>query len=112
MKLSELHFDASQKENQWIIMCQKINLAAILIFPAVYIYYRQPNPVGAFIAVCSYSITFLKLFSYMHINYRCRQALIQKKTGMTRRIVLCLYLDLFRFSCEIPDVIRSSCLSE
>jgi len=61
-------------------------MISILIFPAAYIYYRQPNPVGAFIAVCLYSIVFLKLFSYLHINYHCRQALIEKKNGL--KIVL------------------------
>jgi len=70
----------SKLKNKWMFL-QYLNLILILIFPAVYIYYRQPNPVGAFIAVYLYSIVFFKLFSYLHINYRCRQALIEKKNG-------------------------------
>jgi diacylglycerol O-acyltransferase-1 len=61
------------------ILFQILNLSLILIFPAVYIYYRQPNPAGAFVAVWLYSITFLKLVSYSHINYRCRYGLLEKK---------------------------------
>jgi diacylglycerol O-acyltransferase-1 len=74
LKLSSI----SKQQTKWIFI-QFFNLFTILIFPAAYIYYRQLNPVGAFIAVCLYSIVFLKLFSYLHINYRCRQALIEKK---------------------------------
>ncbi|UJR36309.1 hypothetical protein I4U23_029036 [Adineta vaga] len=58
---------------------QIINLSSILIFPALYINHCQPNPAGAFVAVCLYSIVFLKLVSYTHINYRCRQDLFEKK---------------------------------
>jgi diacylglycerol O-acyltransferase 1 len=65
--------------NTYLILLQCLNLSFILIFPAVYIYYRQPNPAGAFIAVCIYSIVFLKLVSYSHINYRCREEISEKK---------------------------------
>jgi diacylglycerol O-acyltransferase-1 len=58
---------------------QIINLSLLLIFPPLYIHNRQPNPAGAFIAVCLYSMVFLKLVSYSHINYRCRQNLLEKK---------------------------------
>ncbi|CAF4437355.1 unnamed protein product [Rotaria sp. Silwood2] len=67
----------------WIFF-QFVNLIAILIFPAAYIYYRQPNPVGAFIAIGLYTIIFFKLFSYLHINYQCRQALFGKKKDSRR----------------------------
>ncbi len=62
-----------------LILFQILNLSCLLIFPAIYIYHRQPNPAGAFIAVCLYSIVFLKLVSYSHINYRCRYELLEKK---------------------------------
>ncbi|CAF1190651.1 unnamed protein product [Adineta steineri] len=78
LKLSHTLILNSKAKNKWICL-QFLNFITILIFPAAYVYYRQPNPVGAFIAVCIYSIVFLKLFSYVHINHRCRQALIEKK---------------------------------
>jgi len=58
---------------------QIVNLSLLLIFPVLYIYHRQPNPAGAFVAVWLYAIVFLKLVSYSHINYRCRQNLLEKK---------------------------------
>jgi len=76
---------------------QYLNLISILIFPATYIYYRQPNPVGAFIAVCLYSIVCLKLFSYLHINYRCRQDLIEKKNGFKNLLFFPILKINFRF---------------
>ncbi|CAF0815008.1 unnamed protein product [Rotaria sp. Silwood1] len=62
-----------------LILFQILNLCLILIFPVIYIYHRQPNSAGAFIAVCLYSIVFLKLVSYTHINYQCRIGLLNKK---------------------------------
>jgi len=76
LKLSNSH---SKIKTKWMYF-QFFNHITLLIFPVVYIYYRKPNPVGAFIAVCIYSIVFLKLFSYLHINYRYRQVVIEKKT--------------------------------
>lgn len=61
------------------LLFQIINLSSILIFPVIYIYYRQPNSAGAFIAVCLYSIVFLKLVSYTHVNHQCRICLLHKK---------------------------------
>ncbi|CAF1616178.1 unnamed protein product, partial [Adineta ricciae] len=69
---------------------QMINLSSILIFPALYINHCQPNPAGAFIAVCSYSIVFLKLVSYTHVNYRCRQDLFEKKHDGIKQIKDCV----------------------
>ena len=62
-----------------LIVLQMFNLGLLLIFPAFYIHYRQPNAAGAFIAVALYSIVFLKLVSYSHINYRCRYGLVSEK---------------------------------
>jgi len=78
--LLELKLSKPQISTNFWTLLQFINLAAILIFPAVYIYIRKPNPVGAFIAVCFYSIVFLKLLSYLHMNYLYRQELLMKKT--------------------------------
>jgi diacylglycerol O-acyltransferase-1 len=83
---------------------QFLNLITILIFPAVYIYYRQPNPVGAFIAVCFYAVVFLKLFSYLHINYRYRQALIEKKNGYNYFRLILIINFLFLDSNENSNV--------
>jgi len=74
----EIQLSQNAKETQFII-CQICNLSFLLIFPALYINDRQPNPAGAFLAVCLYSIVFLKLVSYSHINYRCRQNFLVKK---------------------------------
>jgi diacylglycerol O-acyltransferase-1 len=71
-----------------LIIFQILNLSLILIFPALYIYYYQPNPAGAFIAVCSYSIVFLKLVSYSHINYRCRYGLYEKKLEIKHPVII------------------------
>lgn len=67
----EIQLSQNAKETH-LILCQIFNLSWLLIFPAIYINDRQPNPAGAFLAVCLYSIVFLKLVSYTHINYRCR----------------------------------------
>jgi diacylglycerol O-acyltransferase-1 len=81
-----------------------LNLSAILIFPVAYIYYRKPNPVGAFIAVCLYSIVFLKLFSYLHINYECRQELIKKKNGEKNYLFFSIRISFFVDSHENSNV--------
>jgi diacylglycerol O-acyltransferase-1 len=71
-----------------LILFQIFNLSLLLIFPALYIYHRQPNPAGAFIAVGLYSIVFLKLVSYSHINYRCRHGLLEKKLEKKDSIII------------------------
>ncbi|CAF1589739.1 unnamed protein product [Rotaria sp. Silwood1] len=83
LRLSKIHLLKS-KIKTTLIFFQFINLFTILIFPAAYIYYREPNPVGAFIAICLYTIVFLKIFSYLHINYQCRQTLLEKKHDSRR----------------------------
>ncbi|CAF1095654.1 unnamed protein product [Rotaria magnacalcarata] len=70
------------------IFFEIINVSLILIFPVIYIHHRQPNAVGAFVAVCLYSIVFLKLVSYTHINYRCRLVLLRKKHDETNSVVI------------------------
>lgn len=65
-------------EKTSFIYLQILNLSLLLIFPAIYINQHQPNPAGAFLAVALYSIVFLKLVSYSHINYRYRHALKDK----------------------------------
>lgn len=70
------------------IFLQIINLALILIYPVIYIHDRQPNPAGAFIAVCLYSVVFLKLVSYTHVNYRCRINLFKKKHDENNNITI------------------------
>ncbi|XP_077982831.1 diacylglycerol O-acyltransferase 1-like [Glandiceps talaboti] len=47
--------------------------ATTLIFPAVVVYTKRPNPVGAAITLGIYSILFLKLISYAMVNKWCRQ---------------------------------------
>ena len=79
LKLNPVGKKVSSRENHFWTACQVINLSCILIFPAVYIYHRKPNPAGAFIAVCLYSIIFLKLVSYSHVNAHCRADLKAKK---------------------------------
>ncbi|CAF0988267.1 unnamed protein product [Rotaria sordida] len=83
LRLSKIHILKSRITTTCIFL-QFINLIVILIFPAIYIYYRQPNPVGAFFAIFIYTIVLLKLFSYLHINYQCRQALFQRKNDSRR----------------------------
>ncbi|CAF1218954.1 unnamed protein product, partial [Didymodactylos carnosus] len=58
------------------ILLQLVTLIMLLIFPVVYIWIRKPNPVGAFLAVSIYLIVFLKLVSYIHINWLCRKQYI------------------------------------
>lgn len=71
----------NSKFQKALIIFQFINLIKLLIFPAVYINYRELNPVGAFIAVGFYAIVFLKLFSYLHVNYQHRHGLLAKKSN-------------------------------
>ncbi|CAF0819093.1 unnamed protein product [Rotaria sordida] len=71
-----------------LILFQILNLSLILIYPVIYIHHRQPNPAGAFIAVCLYSIVFLKLVSYTHINYQCRIDLFKKKQDQINSIII------------------------
>ena len=79
IKLSQLFAAKSlSTKNRWFA-AQCVNLVCILVFPACYINYRQPNPAGAFIAVSLYSVVFLKLVSYAHINYRYGQDLVEGK---------------------------------
>ena len=78
-RLSQMSMKKTFVSKSHLILFQCLNLSCILIFPALYINYRQPNPAGAFIAVCLYSIVFLKLVSYSHINYRYRDELSEKK---------------------------------
>ena len=80
LQLSRIKQASVALEKKWIYL-QLINLVSILIFPAVYIHYRRPNPVGAFVAVSCYVVVGLKLFSYLHMNYQYRQALQEKKHG-------------------------------
>ncbi|UJR09781.1 hypothetical protein I4U23_014007 [Adineta vaga] len=87
IKLSHVQ-QLSSKTKNYCVFFQFLNLCTILIFPAFYINNRQPNPVGAFIAVCIYSIVFLKLFSYMHVNHYCRQVLLEKKNDSHENVTI------------------------
>lgn len=49
-----------------------LNLAAILIFPIVYVLCVTVHPGGASFALSVYSVLFMKLISYMHVNKWCR----------------------------------------
>ncbi|XP_002736160.1 diacylglycerol O-acyltransferase 1-like [Saccoglossus kowalevskii] len=61
-----------------------INIALILLFaPAIILTYR-PNPVGAFFALSIYTVTFLKLISYVLVNRWCRQMLEKEKHSRKR----------------------------
>ncbi|CAF0732171.1 unnamed protein product [Didymodactylos carnosus] len=62
-------------------LSQLINLFMLLIFPVIYIEIRKPNPIGTFLAVSIYSIVFLKLISYIHINCLCRMQWINDNKG-------------------------------
>ena len=73
---------------KFLISCEIINLSGILMFPAIYIYYRKPNLAGAFIAVCLYSIVFLKLTSYSHMNYQFRKNLLIKKLDQNDSVTI------------------------
>ena len=55
-----------------------INLIAILLFPVVSVFTIHIHPVSASLSSLSYSILFLKMFSYHHVNYWCREN--QKKS--------------------------------
>ncbi|XP_063956645.1 diacylglycerol O-acyltransferase 1-like [Lytechinus pictus] len=49
-----------------------INLVILLIVPVVVIYTLKLNPVGSFVVVGLYTITFLKLWSYADVNRALR----------------------------------------
>lgn len=83
VKLNPLRKRISSVEKKIIRCFQLINLSCLLIFPVIYIYYQKPNPIGAFFAVCSYSIIFLKLVSYCHVNCFYRNNLLNKKNERT-----------------------------
>ena len=78
-QLNPLRKRKSFLSSSGLFICQFVNLSLILIFPVIYIYHREPNPAGAFIAVCLYTIVFLKLVSYSHVNSRYRHELNEKK---------------------------------
>uniref|UniRef100_A0A8C6QSU9 O-acyltransferase n=1 Tax=Nannospalax galili TaxID=1026970 RepID=A0A8C6QSU9_NANGA len=63
------------------------NLATILCFPAaVALLVESITPVGSVLALASYSIIFLKLFSYRHVNLWCRQCRVKAKAAPAGKV--------------------------
>ncbi|XP_022097517.1 diacylglycerol O-acyltransferase 1-like [Acanthaster planci] len=56
-----------------------VNLATLIIFPAVVITIVRPVPFGAICVSGMYTITFLKMISYSAVNRWCREALQAEK---------------------------------
>lgn len=62
------------------LLLHVVNLATILCFPAaVALLVESITPVGSVFALASYSIIFLKLFSYRDVNLWCRQRRVKAK---------------------------------
>ncbi|XP_016072055.1 PREDICTED: diacylglycerol O-acyltransferase 1 [Miniopterus natalensis] len=56
------------------LLLHMVNLATILCFPASVAFLLESiTPVGAVLALFVYTILFLKLFSYWHVNLWCRE---------------------------------------
>ncbi|GAB6020764.1 Diacylglycerol O-acyltransferase 1 [Chamberlinius hualienensis] len=62
-----------------------INCAAVLIFPVVYLWNFNVQPLGASAALGLYSIVFLKLVSYIQVNGWCRNVDPKQSTIGKRR---------------------------
>uniref|UniRef100_A0A8C5KX37 O-acyltransferase n=1 Tax=Jaculus jaculus TaxID=51337 RepID=A0A8C5KX37_JACJA len=63
------------------------NLATILCFPAaVALLVKSITPVGSVLALLSYSILFLKLFSYRDVNLWCRQRRVKMKAASSGKV--------------------------
>ncbi|KAH9489760.1 Diacylglycerol O-acyltransferase 1 [Bulinus truncatus] len=56
-----------------------INLGVLLLFPAAVIYYLHPIIVFSIFTLGNVTICFLKLISYAHVNYWCRENYSAKK---------------------------------
>ncbi|KAK7483028.1 hypothetical protein BaRGS_00025691, partial [Batillaria attramentaria] len=52
-----------------------INLTALLVYPATVVYIQHPNPVCSVFSLTAATVSFLKLVSYAHVNYWCRNNL-------------------------------------
>ncbi|EDM15968.1 rCG59622, isoform CRA_a [Rattus norvegicus] len=62
------------------LLLHVVNLATIICFPAaVALLVESITPVGSLFALASYSIIFLKLFSYRDVNLWCRQRRVKAK---------------------------------
>ncbi|XP_036064819.1 diacylglycerol O-acyltransferase 1 [Onychomys torridus] len=62
------------------LLLHVVNLATIICFPAaVALLVESITPVGSVFALASYSIIFLKLFSYRDVNLWCRQRRVKAK---------------------------------
>lgn len=55
-----------------------VNLTLVLLWPVVSVYSVDIHPVSASLSSLLYSILFLKLFSYHHVNHWCREDLRQR----------------------------------
>ncbi|XP_054564688.1 diacylglycerol O-acyltransferase 1 isoform X2 [Eptesicus fuscus] len=56
------------------LLLHTLNLATILCFPASVAFLLESiTPVGSVLALATYTILFLKLFSYRHVNLWCRE---------------------------------------
>ncbi|CAF1030665.1 unnamed protein product, partial [Didymodactylos carnosus] len=69
---------------KYLYVLHVINLIQMLIVPAICVWYFKPNPLSSFIALMIYTIVFMKLISYIHINYICREALPNLKLLLKR----------------------------
>lgn len=56
-----------------VLILHVINLAVILVFPVVVNLLGEPSPVGALWALLTYTILWLKMVSYVQVNYWCRR---------------------------------------
>ncbi|XP_076768388.1 diacylglycerol O-acyltransferase 1 isoform X2 [Arvicanthis niloticus] len=66
------------------LLLHVVNLATIICFPAaVALLVESITPVGSLFALASYSIIFLKLFSYRDVNLWCRQGRAKAKAVST-----------------------------
>lgn len=70
------------------LLLHVVNLATIICFPAaVALLVESITPVGSVFALASYSIMFLKLYSYRDVNLWCRQRRVKAKAVSTGKKV-------------------------
>ncbi|PVD20728.1 hypothetical protein C0Q70_18889 [Pomacea canaliculata] len=62
-----------------------INNTVLLVYPAVIIYIKHPNPVFSAFTLGIVTIVFLKMISYGHVNYWCRLHLRNGGNRLSRR---------------------------
>lgn len=78
LKLEKKLEKGEYTERKGVLLCSA-NILTALMLPAIYLWYRETNPVASFLALAIYTILIMKLVSYYQVNKYYRMKRIEPR---------------------------------